>query len=96
MQRRFDDQFNADGRRQMKNEFRVRGQFRQFGARGNFRLDDTQSRMCFDRAQIFQTAGGKIVNDDNAFAVGQQALDEVRADEARAAGDEDVFHTLNR
>ena len=44
--------------------------------------------MRFDRAQIFQAAGGKIVNDNDAFAIGQQTLDEMRADETRAAGDE--------
>ena len=72
----------------MKNELRVRRQLRQFTTRGNFRLNHAQPRMRFDRAQIFQAARGKIVNDDDRFAIGQQALDEVRPDETRAAGDQ--------
>ena len=51
--------------------------------------------MRFDRAQIFQAASGKIVNDDDRFAIGQQALDQVRADEARATGDKDVFCSVS-
>ena len=94
-QRGFDHQFDADRRRQMKNELGVRGQLRQFTARGYFRLNHAQTRMRFDRAQIFQTARGKIVNDDDRFAIGQQALDEVRPDETRAASDQDVFYLFH-
>jgi len=50
-----------------------------------FRLNHAQPRMRFDRAQIFQAAGGKIVDDNDRFVIGQQALDEVRTDETRAA-----------
>ena len=94
VQRRFDDQFNADGRRQMKNKFRICGQFRQFGARGNFGFDRFAAADSISyRAQIFQPAGREIVNDDDAFAVVQQAFNQMRADEARATGDEDMFHS---
>ena len=74
-QRGFHHQFDANRRRQMKNELRVRRQLRQPGTRGNFRLNHAQPRMRFDRAQIFQAAGGKIVNDNDRFAISQQALD---------------------
>ena len=40
--------------------------------------------------KVVQVAGGDVVEDRYGLAVGQEALDEVRADEAGAAGDEDV------
>jgi hypothetical protein len=40
-------------------------------------LNHAQARMRFDRAKIFQTARGKVVNDDDCFALGQQTFDEV-------------------
>jgi hypothetical protein len=51
--------------------------------------------MRYDRAQIVQTTCGKIVNDDDRFALGQQTLDEVRTDETRAAGDQNVFFPIH-
>ena len=51
--------------------------------------------MLFYRAQIFQPAGREIVNDDNAFAVVEQALNQMRSNKSSPAGHKDVFHTLN-
>ena len=47
--------------------------------------------MVFPRAQIFQVTRRKVINYHYAFAIAQQPLHEVRADEARAASDEREF-----
>ena len=96
VQRRFDDEFNADGRGQMKNKFRICRQFWQFRARGNFRLDEAQTWMRFDGAQIFQPAGRKIVNDNDAFAVVEQSFNQMRSNKSSATGDKNMFHSHDR
>ena len=95
VQRGFDDQLHADGRGEMQNKFRVRRQLRQFGVGGNLRLDEAEIPVLCHRAQVVPAAGGQIVNDHNAFAILQQPLHQVRADEARAAGDENVFASFH-
>ena len=52
--------------------------------------------MRFDRLEIFQAAGRKIVNDDDSHAIRQQPFDQMRTDEAGAARDQNVFHTFIR
>jgi hypothetical protein len=41
--------------------------------------------------KIIQCPCGKIINDGYGFAIGQESLYEVRADEARPAGHQDVM-----
>src|ERR1017187_9003224 len=91
VQRGFHNQINPDGCREVKNKFRLRRELRQFRAGGNFGLDETQARIYFHRPEIFQLARRKIVNNDNAFAVFEQTLHEVPANEAGAARDQNVF-----
>ena len=45
--------------------------------------------------QPLAPAGREVVHDDDAVAVGQVTLGHVRADEARAARDEDVHRILS-
>ena len=40
----------------------------------------------------FRLTGGKIVPPDDGFAVAQQAVNQVAADETRRAGDKDFIH----
>jgi hypothetical protein len=44
------------------------------------------------RGQILASPGGEIIKDSDVLAALGQALDEVRADEARPAGDEHARH----
>ena len=90
-----DDEFHAHGGGEVKDEFRVCRQLRQFPASGNLGMNEAKSRMGFHRRQIFQTAGGKIVDDDHRFAILEQALNQMRTDKPRAAGDENVLSTFH-
>jgi hypothetical protein len=40
--------------------------------------------------QVFEVAGGEVVDAEDGVAVGEEAIDEVRAEEAGGAGDEDA------
>jgi hypothetical protein len=40
--------------------------------------------------QILQAAGGKIINNRNRMAACQKSLNQMRPDEARPAGHEDI------
>ena len=45
--------------------------------------------------QVVQAPRGKVVHDGHGLAVGQQPLHQVRADEAGAAGDQDVMRAAD-
>ena len=53
-------------------------------------MNEAQPRIAFNRCEIFAPAGGEIVDDNDGLFFGEQPFDEMRADEAGAAGDEDV------
>jgi len=40
--------------------------------------------------QVFEVAGGEVVDAEDGVAVGEEAIDEVRAEEAGGAGNEDA------
>ena len=50
--------------------------------------------MAGDDAQVIQAPGGQIVYDHHRLALCQKPFDQVRADEARAAGDEDLLFVV--
>ncbi len=92
VQRGFDDQVHTHGGGEVINRFCARHNFGKFRAARNGGFDDPQIFMSRYCAQVVAAAGREIVNDHNRFAVGQQAFDEVSADETRAAGDEDGLY----
>jgi hypothetical protein len=47
-----------------------------------------QARALAREGEVLAAAGGEIVEDADPMALGEQALDEMRADEARSTGDE--------
>jgi len=88
--RRFDNQLDANGRGKMINGRGLGNQVRQFRASGNFRSNDAQAGVPRNGAQIFQAAGGKIINDNHLLSFFEQPFDQVRTNETSPAGDEDV------
>src|SRR5947209_18190364 len=44
--------------------------------------------MCLNGGDVFQAAGGEVVQRDNGFTGVQEALSQVRADKSRSASDE--------
>src|SRR6185436_13320440 len=55
---------------------------------GEIAPPDVQAPIAPGEVQVGAAAGGEIVEHADAIALGEQTLDEVRADEARSAGDE--------
>src|SRR5262249_39748483 len=49
---------------------------------------DLQGRALAREGEVLAAARGEIVEDADAIPLGEQALDEMRADEARSTGDE--------
>ena len=47
-----------------------------------------------DIPQVIEVAGREIIHDHDTLSVSQQPLDEMRADEPSATGDEDVLHFI--
>ena len=84
------DQLHADAGGQMINGAGFGRQIRQSAVFGDLRFNDDQVRVEAGRPQILQTAGGKVIEHGDGMAVGQKAFDQMGADEAGAAGDEDV------
>ena len=54
------------------------------------RLDHGQAAAALRLLQVLQTAVGEIVHHDNLVPLGEEQIDQVRADETGAAGDESV------
>src|SRR5262249_52504190 len=54
--------------------------------------DQVQVRMSADRLQIGDGAGGKVIDNENTTAGGQQRLNQMTADEPRPAGDQTGVH----
>jgi hypothetical protein len=65
-----------------------------FGERGQIQvvtLDEFEIFIFQRGVQKFPLAGGKIIPADHGFAVGEQAVNEIAADETRRAGDENLL-----
>src|SRR5271170_736335 len=85
-----DDELDADGGGEMKDGIGFGDE-----ARGDLvvfdrALDEAQARVVAHGFKVIETAGGKIVQDGDAIAAREEALGQMRADEACSAGDEDV------
>ena len=86
--RLFDDQLDADGRGQMKDDVAAIDHLGQQRLVGH-RVDDVrESRMVFQVRDVVDRAGREVVEDEHLVAVGQQPLGEMRSDEAGAAGNQ--------
>jgi hypothetical protein len=52
--------------------------------------------LAIGRAHILGAAGRKVIEHDDAGAVGEESVGQVRADKSRAAGHENVIRTKSR
>ena len=57
----------------------------------NIRLDNRQMRITLVMREIFKTACTAVVDNSDVLPFGEQAVNDMRADEAAAAGD-NGFH----
>src|SRR5688572_5996264 len=74
----------------MENAGAVAEKFREVSAGGNFRLDEIE--LAGGGREVGSAASGKVIDDGDLMAFGDEAINEVRADEAGAAGDEVAAH----
>ncbi len=86
------DPVDPDRRRQVINDFgRVDEAVDKIGIEDGA-FDELDVGSIGDGGQILASPGGQIIEDGHVIAALGQALDEVRANEARPAGDEHARH----